>query len=136
MSTITSATSSTYIASAPAVTQSGAFAEQAATLSTDSSVIASLSSTSSSSTTPLYTAQGLMNSLLQAATDASTSSDTSTSSTSTDTGTDSTDSGTTSTTFDGTSNWATVLKSNPNLTSTYLTDESNQLIVNSLSVHA
>jgi hypothetical protein len=47
-----------------------------------------------------------------------------------------TGSGTDPTAFNGTPDWATVLKSNPSLTGVFLADSTNQLLVNQLSVLA
>ncbi len=100
----------------------------------------------------VYNAQGLMSNFLQAAAQtvaASTAVDTAADANDSNTGavanaaassstgdTSITTSGTEPNTFNGTPDWASVLKDNPSLTGVFLADSTNQLLVNQLSVFA
>lgn len=129
------------------VPKTAAMANLAVSLSNDASLITGLSSAASAST-PVYNAQGLMNNFQQAAAQNLVSS--SVGAASTDTGTSSSagsgastqasdstpTTNTDPTAFNGTPDWANVLKANPSLSGVFMADATNQLLVNQLSVFA
>jgi len=162
LSSATAANAYIPLVSAAPAPNTAAIADLAVNLSNNASVIASIGG-SSTAGAGLYNAQGLMSNFLQAAaqnlaavgvsaniagndtTGASSSSSTTAidSSTGTQQASGSTSdtrssgaAGNDATAFNGTPDWATVLKSNPSLTGVFLADSTNQLLVNQLSVLA
>jgi hypothetical protein len=108
----------------------------AAKLGQDSSVIATLGGNTSS--TPLYNAVGLLNSIVQAGSTANTqqnnnSKNGGTTSTTTGAGTST---GSSASTTNVNSNWATLLKSHPALASTVTRDSADQAILSTISTSA
>ena len=153
LSSATAANAYPSAAAAPAP-KTAVIANLAVSLSNDSSLIASISGASSAGTS-VYNAQGLMNNYLQAAAQdlaassgaGASSADTSTSTsqttgqtTGTAAATQSGDGATAANTdpaaFNGTPDWANVLKANPSMSGVFLADSTNQLLVNQLSVFA
>lgn len=151
MTTITGSTGvttpTTYVNPVASSTTLSGLSSTAAKLGQDSSVIATLGG--STSTTPLYNAVGLLNSIIDAGANNTAQNDNSTSSTtgttgsgSTTTGANDTTTGTSTSTGSSTgatninSNWATLLKANPALAGTVAADSTLQGIVSTISTTA
>jgi len=109
-------------------------AKQAVNLSNDASLIVNIGNNTAS--TPLYTAQGLMASLMQATSQNTPASTTPSTAAASGTSTDNSASGSSSATATDPTNWTNILQANPAMVGAFQSDAVNHLLVNSLSTTA